>query len=407
MPLTLTESDFENCVPSRIWKTAETFNLLKNEIINAAKGRALESVAIQNSRCGYVPHYWNWGGKRREKYKNVMWVGFAHRKFLRKIGSRPGNPRYGVQLQFGIGRDEVPFNGIWIEGGTNALSSKRTAQANLKRDFAMFCKLLRKLPPSYYVYAMNKYEPGNVHLVWEGVRKLSDSELMDFVNYMGWPGVSVEIGEGVTREHVLGVSKAGQLPGYIVENFSELLPLYSLMIAEPEMPSPATPQSSKALETDVRSAQEEIKRMLAHPYQPVEKRKQVLSGFRRVARDEAFGRLVLDLYGRTCAVCGSKWVVRKRFEAEAAHIRLVHNNGSDDLRNGIALCRFHHWAFDTGIFSLTDNLEVMISPKVGKFSQQPDQMVLLSGRKLNLPMKEEARPSLEAVRWHRANVFVS
>jgi hypothetical protein len=406
MPLALTENDFENCVPSKIWKTAEAFNLLKDEIVIAAKGKALQSVAIQDSRSAYVPHYWNWGGKGRKKYKNVMWVGFAHRKFLRKRGNRPGNPRYGVQLQFGIGRDNVPFNGIWIEGGTNALRSKRTAQANLKRNFAKFRKLLRKLPRSYYVYAMNKYE-GNVNLVRKEVHRLSDNDLMDFVNYMGVAGVSVEIGESVTREHVLGLSKRGQLLEYIIENFSKLLPLYSLMIAEPEIPSPQTPQSSRALATDVRSAEEEISNMLAHPYQPVENRKQMLSGSRRLARDKAFARLVLDLYGRTCAVCGSKWVVKEEFEAEAAHVRPVHRNGSDDLRNGIALCRFHHWAFDKGIFSLTDNLELMISTKIAKFSQQPDQMLSLSGRKLTLPTKEEARPSVEAVQWHRRNVFIS
>lgn len=70
---------------------------------------------------------------------------------------------------------------------------------------------------------------------------------------------------------------------------------------------------------------------------------------RRRTRDRAFRELVLEAYDGTCAICGAN----RRSpdgtpEVEAAHIYPRSENGRDDVRNGLALCRLHHWAFDTG-----------------------------------------------------------
>jgi putative restriction endonuclease len=70
---------------------------------------------------------------------------------------------------------------------------------------------------------------------------------------------------------------------------------------------------------------------------------------RRRARDYAFTEVVRDSYDNTCAVCGSqRESPNGKPEVEAAHIYSKAEGGSDDPRNGISLCKFHHWAFDSG-----------------------------------------------------------
>lgn len=406
MSFTLTGTDLANCA-SRIEKVWEKFNLLEEEIVEAAPG-SLRKVVIQNRKCHYVPHYWNQGGKGkpREKYKHAMWVGFAHHKFLRRVGKRRGNPRYGVQFQFGVDCEGVAFNGIWIEGGSDALRSKRTARLNLIQNPIVLRKILKRLPPSYYIYAVHKHQRRGMPLICRGVCGVSEDKLANFLNYMEMTDVDIMIAEDISNDHLFRLGKRGELSRYIVGNFLRLLPLYSLMIAGSRTASHTTSRLVRARKRDIKSAEEEINSMLSQPFQPFDKRKKVRGGRMRVARDEVFGRLVQNLYEGSCAVCGSRWVVKERCEAEAAHIIPVRKNGSDDPRNGIALCRFHHWTFDKGVFTLTDDLEVRTSPRIVEFSTKVDQIVMLSGRKLALPLVEALKPSLEAVQWHRRHIFI-
>ena len=55
---------------------------------------------------------------------------------------------------------------------------------------------------------------------------------------------------------------------------------------------------------------------------------------------------VLNRYGCECAVC----YVKNAKLLDAAHLVGKSNNGSDDPRNGIVLCKNHHAAFDKGLF---------------------------------------------------------
>ncbi len=48
---------------------------------------------------------------------------------------------------------------------------------------------------------------------------------------------------------------------------------------------------------------------------------------------------------------------------QAAHIRPVSENGSDDPRNGLVLCANHHLAFDANLFAFDpETLDVVYKP---------------------------------------------
>ena len=75
----------------------------------------------------------------------------------------------------------------------------------------------------------------------------------------------------------------------------------------------------------------------------------VMTTTARKARSAAFRVAVRRAYGFRCAVCGlGLRSLRGEPEVEAAHIYPRSRNGSDDPRNGIALCQHHHWCFDRG-----------------------------------------------------------
>jgi putative restriction endonuclease len=45
-------------------------------------------------------------------------------------------------------------------------------------------------------------------------------------------------------------------------------------------------------------------------------------------------------------------------DLQGAHVVPVRERGRDVLENGLALCARHHWAFDNGLFTLSDAREI-------------------------------------------------
>lgn len=122
-------------------------------------------------------------------------------------------------------------------------------------------------------------------------------------------------------------------------------------------------------------------------------------------RDEAFRELLLDEYDYACAVCNRKFRLGDLYEAQAAHIIPKRLNGTDDPRNGLALCRSHHWAFDAGLWTLTPEYEVLISPVAQKAERRNFELVELDGRSLREPLRDVMVPHPKAVDWHKQNVW--
>jgi predicted restriction endonuclease len=122
-------------------------------------------------------------------------------------------------------------------------------------------------------------------------------------------------------------------------------------------------------------------------------------------RDQAFKKVVLEQYGYQCAVTGLKYHSENLTEAQAAHIISKSKNGSDDPRNGITLSRTAHWAFDKGIFTISDQYEILVHPKAKNAKINNFPILDMHGIQINLPEDENYYPHPEAIEWHKKEVF--
>ena len=118
-------------------------------------------------------------------------------------------------------------------------------------------------------------------------------------------------------------------------------------------------------------------------------------------RHSLFPRVVKSLYLDSCAVCdlnvktdtGSGLV-------DAAHILPFHLFHNDDPRNGLALCKNHHWGFDAGWYSFDSQRRVIVSSRLQNW---------LGFVSVNAPLRPttdpDCAPALNALEWHRTHVF--
>ncbi len=114
-------------------------------------------------------------------------------------------------------------------------------------------------------------------------------------------------------------------------------------------------------------------------------------------RSAHFVFMVRQSYNCTCAVSESQvYDLKGKPEIEVAHIYPKSLNGSDDPRNGICLSRFYHWAFDRGLFSLTDDHRVLVHPKVASVA-----LTKYSGKRIFLPSNKDVWPNEIYLSAHR------
>jgi len=122
-------------------------------------------------------------------------------------------------------------------------------------------------------------------------------------------------------------------------------------------------------------------------------------------RDRAFKEVVLEQYAFTCAVTGTQYYSDQLVEAQAAHIIPRRINGSDDPRNGIALSRTAHWAFDQGMFTISDQYEIIVHHKAKHAKINNFPILDLHGQQIIKPEDDAFWPHKDAIEWHKAEIF--
>jgi putative restriction endonuclease len=119
------------------------------------------------------------------------------------------------------------------------------------------------------------------------------------------------------------------------------------------------------------------------------------------ARNAAFSKNVKRIYDNTCAICGKKrFSVSGYPEVEAAHIYPKEKNGSDDYRNGLALCKLHHWAFDSGLLAISDKLKILVKPDLLDDSNYLE-IYQYADNALVLPKDDQYKPHTMFLEAHR------
>ena len=123
-------------------------------------------------------------------------------------------------------------------------------------------------------------------------------------------------------------------------------------------------------------------------------------------RSAGFRRAIRQVYAYTCAVCELNIrALTGESVTDAAHIIPFSVSYNDDIRNGISLCKSHHWAFDTGLISVNEAYEVIVSPSMMEQGPTASMLTQLRNKRIWLPREEEYRPAQDALTWHRQTVM--
>lgn len=127
---------------------------------------------------------------------------------------------------------------------------------------------------------------------------------------------------------------------------------------------------------------------------------------KRNRRDPEFRVEILRIYDHRCAICGyDARLGNSDLGLDAAHIKWHAAGGPDTPNNGMALCSFHHLAFDRGALSLNDDLRILVSKDVHGHNHIEQLLLRYSGKPLRPPQDGEPFPEPTYLEWHRHEVF--
>ncbi len=132
--------------------------------------------------------------------------------------------------------------------------------------------------------------------------------------------------------------------------------------------------------------------------------KEVVEGelYKPAVRDQGFRRIVVKTYDHRCALCGLRIVTPEGHTAvDAAHIVPWSASQNDDIRNGMALCKLCHWAFDEGMLGVSQEYKVIASRQIGVTPNVPGILQTLPGRNILSPAESELWPAQKYLAQHR------
>lgn len=118
-------------------------------------------------------------------------------------------------------------------------------------------------------------------------------------------------------------------------------------------------------------------------------------------RDAGFSKTVRKAYNYTCAVCRFKVITQGgNTLVDGAHIIPRSESNNDDPRNGLALCKSHHWMFDEYMLTVTPDYTIQLSKWLKEESNNVRKLWDLNRKPLHLPKSEEYYPAKLALDHH-------
>lgn len=154
----------------------------------------------------------------------------------------------------------------------------------------------------------------------------------------------------------------------------------------------------------LQSEAEDLRQRGGSVYQPEDLKDEA----KTVVRDAAFRRVIVSIYEYRCAFCKLQVIdALGQNIVDGSHIKPFSQFYDDRINNGISLCKSHHWAFDCGWFSICDDYSIIVSENLREDSPHAKPMREFSGDRIQLPTHQQYYPRIEAIRWHRENVFAA
>ena len=139
---------------------------------------------------------------------------------------------------------------------------------------------------------------------------------------------------------------------------------------------------------------------------PVEEDRAV---YEATGRDARFRIQVIVQYHYTCALTGYSLTATQSGATivEAAHIAAFADTRNNDPRNGLALTPDAHWSFDEGLWTVDDDLRVVVAHDVfADWSPEGTSLKHRHGRPLHFASSTRLRPERHYLEWHREKRFV-
>ncbi len=170
------------------------------------------------------------------------------------------------------------------------------------------------------------------------------------------------------------------------------------------------PEVSTIQHQEISRQETQLSKLVSEQFQLFDSSVQEERSFSKtVVRNSAFRKIVTAQYEHYCAVCGFRLKTPSgRYESEAAHIIPKRKNGVDDPRNGISLCKTHHWVFDEGVISVCpDDLTVITASYLEdqKKDISVQQILQLHGNPIRSVVNRDYSPAVKALAWHNQHVF--
>jgi putative restriction endonuclease len=122
---------------------------------------------------------------------------------------------------------------------------------------------------------------------------------------------------------------------------------------------------------------------------------------KETVRDTAFGRTVRKAYDYRCAACGIRVVLDDIYIVDAAHLIPFAESHDDDPRNGIALCKNHHWSMDRALIAPGDDLLWHVSSMLDDRIEGQRDLIVLRNRTVLVPTNQRYYPRQDALRWRQ------
>jgi len=139
--------------------------------------------------------------------------------------------------------------------------------------------------------------------------------------------------------------------------------------------------------------------LLRVAHQPLVKETLDSDMYKPAVRDQGFRRAVVTTYDHRCALCGVRIVTAEGHTVvDAAHIVPWSVSNNDDIRNGMALCKLCHWAFDEGMMGVSEDYNVVMSRQIAADPNVPGFLLTLSGRGIIPPADKDLWPGQEDLR---------